>query len=131
MPFLLALALVVGVWVASYFGVLALLIFPEHHCFFISAIQGDADLGVAEDWFHHEVEIHFHRGWRPVDWGVPPTTLGFYFARNMEYFQLIFPLWLPTLVLTGLCWFAWRKTRPMPVGRAFPVEPEKQEAETK
>ena len=35
------------------------------------------------------------------------------------------PFWFPTTISAAFLWLVWRKTRPKPKGRAFPVELEK------
>ncbi|HEY4329360.1 MAG TPA: hypothetical protein VGN88_06470 [Phycisphaerae bacterium] len=36
---------------------------------------------------------------------------------------VLVPLWCPTFFSALILWFAWRKTKAKPVGRAFPIEP--------
>jgi hypothetical protein len=61
--------------------------------------------------------------------------LGFYAGRCEPYpdsVDVLFPLWLPTLLLSSLNWFVWRKTRPKIMAeRAFPVEPTNNSAKSK
>ena len=55
-----------------------------------------------------------------------PTTLGFYggaVPRLPDSLLIVFPLWLPTLLLLALNWLVWRMTRRRGEGRGFPVEP--------
>ncbi|HVT81139.1 MAG TPA: hypothetical protein VHM90_10825 [Phycisphaerae bacterium] len=123
-PFLLALACVLSVWAVSYFGALAVFKESPGDRRYIGAVQGLCDIG----------EIHpaleplapqslFYPGSNAKAWGIPPTTLGFFWGDPFPYyFEIVFPLWLPAVVLAGLNWFVWRKTRAKGVGRAFPVE---------
>ena len=70
--------------------------------------------------------FHFYRGMRERDFLNRPTSHGFYageFSGIKNSWAIVFPLWLATLLLAGLSWFAWRKTRGAGVGRGFPVEP--------
>lgn len=48
--------------------------------------------------------------------------LGFYFDIGITQFVSL-PLWFPTLLSAGLLWLIWRKTKPNPPGRAFPIDP--------
>ncbi len=128
-PFLLALACVLSVWVVSYFGALAAYTDSHGDRKYISAVQGLWDMGeVGSPGYAPGSHFQFYGGWNSKDWNLPPTTLGFYYGRPLPVyrgFEIVFPLWLPALVLAGLNWFVWRKTRGKGVGgvgRAFPVE---------
>lgn len=64
------------------------------------------------------------------EWGLEETSFGFLFTTDPAFpgfLQVAFPLWLPTVLLAGMNWFVWRRTRSMGAargaGRAFPVEP--------
>ena len=63
--------------------------------------------------------------------GLPPRTLGFFGGRvpgDPDSWLIIFPLWLPTLLLVALNGWVWRWTRRRKVGAGavgFPVEPAK------
>ena len=54
------------------------------------------------------------------DW----QLLGFRFyidgTYHLRFIQI--PLWFPSIVFSIGYWLVWRKTRPKPIGRAFPVE---------
>ena len=52
------------------------------------------------------------------------SRLGFSYgvdAVRSSYFMI--PLWFPSLLSLFFLWFAWRKARPKPKGKAFPIEP--------
>ena len=116
-PCLWALTLVVGVWVGSYFGGLYLDDYSRGRWLGVGAIQG---LGyVAEDGTYAypigTFSLEFARGAKAQDLFYDARTWGFYCGRwrgNSSTFEVIFTLWLPTLLLAGLNWFVWRKTRP-------------------
>ena len=58
--------------------------------------------------------------------GVRRGTLGFYIDPKWRFprdLRIIFPLWLPTLLLLALNGFVCRKTRPIHADGAFPIEP--------
>jgi len=125
MPFLLALACVLSVWVASYFGVLVAGKTSAGQYQFISAVGGSGDICKFRGPYSTSApDFRFIHGAKVQDWSLPPTTLGFYCGSPATFngLEIIFPLWLPAVVLVGLNWFVWRKTRAQIVGRAFPVE---------
>jgi hypothetical protein len=127
-PCLLALALVVGVWITSYFGELVLYAFSGNRQWEVDAIDGLEGMGE-----YHCVpasdtppRFAFMTWLTAKDMVGGPTILGFrvgWIMGNPDSLQIIFPLWLPTVLLAGLNWFVWRKTRSKGAGRGFPVEP--------
>lgn len=131
LPFLLALAFVVGAWVMSYFAGFTYFWNLGGRCWQLGSAQGLGYVSVARSEFSNHFE--FGRGDSSTHWFGGHPTLGFSIESGdgigihnlggSDSLGVIFPLWLPTLVLSGLTWFVWRKTRPKQVGRAFPVEP--------
>lgn len=127
-PFLLVLTFVVGMWIGSYFGESFLYNATTSRFREGGAIQGLAFVGDSErDWFHKMDDLEFIFGVR-ASYDSPlhcPTKLGFYGGRWFmnDSFIIVFPLWLPTLLLLAVNWFVWRKTRLNSVTRGFPVEP--------
>jgi len=126
-PCLLALAFVVGVWVASYFGALVVASYPGGRICWAGFAQGLVQID--EQWNRPAptdfVRFNFYHHQTAEDLYFDPTTLGFYLGQESgmtDTFALGFPLWLPALLLAGLNWFVWRKTRAKRVGGAFPVE---------
>lgn len=51
---------------------------------------------------------HFGFGWKNKD--------------REAYAFVSCPLWLPTVVLAGIAWWGWKRTKTRNAGRAFPVE---------
>jgi hypothetical protein len=127
LPCLLALALVIAVWVASH--VVAFYVtkqFPDRFCWG-SVVQGLVDIVVdrKEPRPDHPFGFGFSKEYTTKDLIPVRTTLGIYGGRRpgmSDSLLIVFPLWLPTLVLLGLNWFVWRKTRPTYNGKGFPVE---------
>jgi len=122
--FLLALAFVVGAWVTSYFGGIVAITSFGGRFWAVGAVQG---LGITAEGSSSSVVSGFHFG-GTAD-GLVPTILGFGwgeesdpFSTDPPYLESVFPLWLLTVVLAGLNWFVWRKTRAKYNGRGFPVE---------
>ena len=128
-PCLVALALVVGVWVTSYFGLLDLS--ENWRCYWlVGAIRGSAYMIKSGHWDDPADGPHFYflRGETATPYYPVPNTLGFYAGPVLTWgwwdsLEIVFPLWLPTLLLAGLNWIVWRKTRATYNGRGFPVEP--------
>jgi hypothetical protein len=128
LPFLLALALVVGVWITSHIGLLYTDKRFAGRLWTIFVIQGLATFDVEAPYTHPDepFSFDFSRKYTAKDVIPMPTTLGFYAGRwrgEPDTLLLIFPLWLPSVMLSGLNWFVWRKTRAKYNGRGFPVEP--------
>jgi hypothetical protein len=125
-PFLLTLVCVPGVWVVSYFGALAAYTDSHGDRRYVSAVQGLWDMGkLSGVAYTSRPYFGFYRGLKTKDWNLPPTTLGFYFGSPLPFyhgFEIIFPLWLPTLLLAALNRFIWRKTRHSSDSKGFPVE---------
>ena len=127
-PCLLALAFVVGVWIASYFGRVFLSKNSGGRFWSIGTVQGLVymDEDGSHPWSPTPLQLYCFQGVTARECQLGPTTLGFYGGRWpgwRDSLQIVFPLWLPTLLLAGLNWFVWRKTRAKYNGRGFPVEP--------
>jgi hypothetical protein len=130
---LLLLAGVVGVWVGSYAGRLGMVKVSAGRGWMVGTVQGlgymdrTGDLGLPAA----PLEFEFSRGETAASIGLPRQTLGFYGGRVPglpDSWQIIFPLWLPALLLVVLNGLVWRWTRRRKVGvgvRGFPVEPAK------
>jgi hypothetical protein len=130
---LLLLAGVVGVWAGSYAGALGMVKNSAGRVWMVGTVQGLGFMvrsGVA-GLPATPLEFHFTRGRTVEHIGMPPRTLGFYgegWPWDPAGWQIIFPLWLPTLLLVVLNGFVWRWTRRRKVGvgaAGFPVEPAK------
>ena len=122
--FLLPLLCVVAVWVGSCFGRIDVEMAVGSRGLGLSSVQGL--LSVQELPFRiSRSHLDFKRGANADLWWRDHPT-GLHIGRIFDIpgsLVLIFPLWLPTLLLLGLLWFVWRKTRTKVAGRAFPVEP--------
>lgn len=134
---LLPLACVVGVWVTSYFGQFIWHDWLDGRGWEVNDVRGL--VYVSED-PGSRFRMHLHyESLGPLmsgnmDWNSVTPTLGFYCGTvgSDDYmFGIIFPLWLPTLLLLGLNWFVWRKTRVKYNERGFPVEPAKDATKAK
>ncbi len=130
-PFLMALASVLTIWIASYFGGLTVWKWYPGVFLNVDFVQGSCDVGEDRDAIYYAwgPEFHFHPRVTTANQMWPRTTLGFFWGNpsphawpRTDEFHFIFPLWLPTLLLAALTWFIWRKTRPKSIGHAFPVE---------
>ena len=69
--------------------------------------------------------FYFTRGSTTTSIGYPSRTLGFFggrFPGDLGSWLILFPLWLPAVLLVVLNWFVWRWTRRGKMGRGFPVE---------
>ncbi len=129
MPLLVALAFVVSVWVGSYFGGIGLQKCVARREWDVGAVQGLA--------YMSEVSGDFPN--QPLRMTAPnhlsgPKTLGFSHSswqRFPDILAIVFPLWFPTIILSVLCLFVWRKTRAKYNGRGFPVEPAQDTAKSK
>jgi hypothetical protein len=128
-PFLLALALVVGVWVTSYFAGFSVNTTLAARDWSVGSVHGlnifytfpDSNDLLSRPTFRFRFQSHA----TVQDWNLARTTWGFHGsadARVPDSVLIVFPLWLPTLLLAGLNWFVWRKTRAKYNGRGFPVE---------
>ncbi len=126
LPFLLALVCIVGVWVASYFGMISISANLRERSGTAFAIEG---LGGISKWPFptQSPRFFFQRRATVSDLYLPHApTLGFYYdtmSPMRGFFEVVFPLWLPTPLWAGLCWWVGRMTRVREIGRAFPVEP--------
>jgi hypothetical protein len=123
----LVLAGVLGVGVGSYVGSLLMGEFSAGRYWGVGAVQGlgfmdrTGDMGFPT----RPLRFYFERGETAAD--LPPRTLGFYGGRwrAPHEWLIIFPLWLPALLLGVLNVFVWRWTRRRTLGTGFPVEPAK------
>jgi hypothetical protein len=126
---LVLLAGVVGVWAASYAGWLGMVKNSAGRKSEVGAIQGLGYLSRDPDTGRPTMPLRFYfdRGGNPD--GLPPRTLGFFgwqWPGHPGFWLIIFPLWLPALLLVVLNGLVWRWTRRRKVGlgvRGFPVEP--------
>jgi hypothetical protein len=126
-PFLLALAAVVGVWVGSYFGGLSIRVDYLGRMWVADAVQGQACfLSVPYEGLKPNVYLRFQRPKTASDWNIAVSFPGFRYSDYLgitRSHDLVFPVWFPTLLLAALGGFVWRKTRYKGPGRGFPVEP--------
>ncbi len=125
LPFLLALAFVVGVWIVSYFLGIFVRMNLAGHSWDVTAVQGLGGLEIGSPYSIVPTVLHFGQFAHAKDLNLEPTTFGFRCRPrmwNIGWPQYVFPLWLPTLLLAGLNWFVWRKTREKGTARGFPVE---------
>lgn len=124
-PFLAALVLVAGVWVASSFGSFFWYKQAFNRGWCAGAIRGLVYVGWDEGTRPGTpLEFYWYRGIRVEETGLPLTTFGF--AVGPEQFVrdslvIVFPLWFPALVLLGFTWQVWWRTR-RGKGQSFPVE---------
>ena len=135
-PFLLALAFVVGVWVASYFwGIFVHTHLIDRLCQ-MGGVHGTGEIIGHMGGVHGIGEIIVDRWpvgpYSIISPGLTPKeqnlhlTFGFYIGVvpcALHRFAIVFPLWLPTGLLAGLNGFVWKKTRHTGPVRGFPVEP--------
>jgi len=124
--FLLPLACVVGVYIASYFVLLGFGKQSGERDREINAVQGLCDVYEIHVMPSRDapLRVRCFGGQTAKDWIEEPMTLGFYGGRwegILRSWRIIFPLWLPALVLAGANGVVWRKTRRRS-GRGFPVE---------
>jgi hypothetical protein len=124
---------VVGVWAGSYAGWLMMVKDSAGHRLEVGAVRGlgvlslSGYLGVPTA----PLKLQIQRGWTAKDIRLWPGTLGFYFGcwpGDSDGYLIIFPLWLPALLLVVLNGLVWRWTRRRKVGvgvRGFPIEPAK------
>lgn len=126
--FLLSLACVVGIWIASYFGGIGLEKRYGGRSSGIGVIAGLVFTGEDGNDPYPDEPLHFYFDSGATADGplAKRVTLGFSvspWAQFPDQFVIVFPLWLPTMILSALLWFVWRKTRGCKVGRGFPAEP--------
>jgi hypothetical protein len=126
-PCLLALAFVVGVGVTSYFwGIHLIKVFGGRY-WTGGVVEGLAyvseDRNTGAD---TPLTMYFNRGVTAKGWlPLTPPVLGFYGGGVPGWpdaLEVVFPLWLPAVVLGLGNWWVWRKTRWKRAGRGFPVE---------
>ena len=123
------LAGVVGVWVGSYAGGLEMYKFSAGRYWRVGTVQGLGYMAGCDVLGLPTAPLRFDfmRGETAADDALPPTTLGFY-GKGWPWVSvsyIIFPLWLPALLLVVLNGFVWRWTRRRKLGRGFPIEPAK------
>ena len=130
---LLLLAGVVGVGVGSYAGLLVTVKHAAGRYWGVGAVQGLGYMILAGERGVHlttPLKFSFVRGDTAERIGLPPRTLGFFGGRYLAFPDarlIIFPLWLPAVLLVVLNGFVWRWTRRRAVGAVgFPVEPAKE-----
>jgi hypothetical protein len=128
LPFLLALALVVGAWIRSYFGELDVYQMTKGFYWDVGAVRGQGFLGVdlSSPYPVKPLTFSFSSGETREDFLNAPTTWGFYGGPVplwRDAYVIIFPLWLPTLLLAVGNGFVWRKTKKRNTGQGFPIEP--------
>ena len=81
-------------------------------------------------WDHFVICLPHARFWPPELFWDHHMFWGFGFDHRASAFtRFAVPYWFTILVSAALLWLVWRKTRPKPKGRAFPVEPSKPIAE--
>ncbi len=130
---LVLLAGVVGVGVGSYAGTLEMVKLSAGRNWAAVAVKGLGCMARGDDFGlpSTPLQFHFDRWETAQSVGLPPRTLGFYGGRGPwgpNSWLIIFPLWLPTLLLVVLNGLVWRWTRRRMVGLGavgFPVEPAK------
>ena len=121
----LPLICVVGAWVASCFGMPFL--DKQSGGVFRGVFVADGQVGAIQEFNTAAAgpfEFTFERTRIPSI--LLKSRMGFYISPlkySPGYVVVIFPLWLPTLLLVALNWFVWRRARQKPAGRAFPLEP--------
>lgn len=134
--FLAPLVCVAGLWVTSYFGCPGSWGFLCGRRWNTGTVNGEVFICYSSnlDMPIRTAHLIFWRHDSTASWGLEPLTWGFGWGPNRNGFGWSFvavPLWLPTLLLLGLYWFVWRKTRAKYSGRAFPVEPAAKSGESK
>jgi hypothetical protein len=127
----LVLAGVVGVGVGSYAGQFGMYKYSAGREWGVGAVQGLGYMDRSGDIGYPTTPLRFYfiRG-ETADF-LPPRTLGFFSGQwlwRADGWLLVFPLWLPALLLVVLNVFVWRRTRRWKLGvgaAGFPVEPAK------
>ena len=130
------LVLCVGAWVISRWWTSE---FTYLGTSYDGATLADGRIGFGQNHSPSTFRTGWHQDFRPNVrgyWSVSDLSpnlhgLGFSCYHDSGRWDIIIPLWLPTLLLAGLNWFVWRKTKPKPVGRAFPIEPATKPGELK
>jgi hypothetical protein len=125
----LLLAGAVGVGVGSYAGLLGMSKWSADRSWNVGAVQGLGYMyrsGAMNYQPTRSLLFFFSRG--TTAYWLPPRTLGFFGWRSPggpDSWLVVFPLWLPALLLVVLNVFVWRWTRRRKLGAGFPVEPAK------
>jgi hypothetical protein len=123
---LVPLACVVGVGIASYFWGISWTPCVGGRLWNVGVVHGLGSMAEAGPrGSARPILLVLMRGAKTDDWLLVPTTLGFYGGAMPGYrdsFMIVFPLWIPTLLLAAINVFVWRKTRGTGMGRGFPVE---------
>jgi hypothetical protein len=130
---LVLLAGVVSVGAASYAGWLGIDKWSAGRVWEIGAVQGLGYISGTDygGYPTTPLQFRFQRDWTAAYMGLPPRTLGFFEGRRpwvLTGWLIIFPLWLPALLLVVLNGFVWRWMRQPKLGvgaAGFPVEPAK------
>ena len=118
---LVLLAGVVGVWVGSYAGWLVMYKRSAGRYWVVGAVQGLGFMdGHGNNWdMTTPFLFGFFRGQTAKSLSLSPRTLGFFGGQLPgipDSWLIIFPLWLPTLLLVALNGLVWRWTRRRKVG---------------
>ena len=83
-------------------------------------IGRESPLGTARVWYFFNREV--------VSWDAPDKDskfcwLGFSYTVGFDFSYFTIPFWFLSLLSLLFLWFAWRKARLKPLGKAFPIEP--------
>ena len=122
--FLLPLAFFVATWITSYCGAVAVYVTRFHHTWGLGAFQGEIDgfrlapSGTSGFAIYPKMTL--------VTWNSGASRWHFALGTHpmvSSAFIIAAPLWLPTLLLAAVSLLVWRRTRPKPTARAFPIEP--------
>ena len=122
---LMLLSLCLGAWGVSYWRE----IYASHNGktyldFILNSgrleIYRGTSQGTAPGWHFVNAEA---LSWDRLDQHSKFCWLGFSYSVGIDGSYFTIPFWLPSLLSLLFLWFAWRKTRPKPKGKAFPIEP--------
>ena len=84
------------------------------------SVEWAGEVGTAPGWY----SVNKKAGsWDAQDKRSTFCWLGFSYSVGIDGSYLTIPLWFPSLLSLILLWFAWRKARLTPKGKAFPIEP--------
>jgi hypothetical protein len=122
---LLAMLLLLAAWVTSYFAGIA--VTWENGRIRLSAAGVGGLVCTAYTPLGPRLpdylKFYYNPGVSIRDWNLHPAFLGFdigAISNNADQKGVVYPFWVPLLLLAALTWFAWRKTRPAPRS-SFPV----------
>ena len=129
--FIALCALCAAAWVGSYFQEAWVCYLGGNHyqalgvdrgSVYLHGIYSDPGFGTARwEWHRQRADPE---GYEASYLGSTYQFAGFaYTPYTSHHWFLQIPLWLPTALSALLLWFACRRTRPKPMGAAFPVEP--------